>query len=174
MQLGGFGSYGTGIYFDDLYVANEQGSVNNDFIGECRVRCLLPNGNGNSSQLVGSDGNSVNNYQLVDEATPDTTDYVFSSTVGDKDTYTFTDLPDTSGTVAGVQVSALGLKTDVGARTLAVVTRHASSEHDSIDLGLPTVTPAYVYEVQDTNPVAGGAWLRTDVNAAEFGVKVRP
>lgn len=74
--LGGL-SPGSNIDIDDVYVCDGTGSANNDFLGDVRVDCFFPNGNGNSSQFVGSDSNSTDNYLLVDE-TPanDDTDYV--------------------------------------------------------------------------------------------------
>ncbi len=160
-------------YIDDLYVCNGAGSVNNSFLGDTRVRCLLPSGNGNSSQLLGSDADSTDNYLLVDEATPSTADYVGSGTTDQKDTYTFGDLPDASGTIHGVQVSALATKTDAGARNLAIVTRSDGVDYDGSDVALALGSNAYVQQVRETDPDTAAAWTIAAVNAAEFGVKVR-
>lgn len=161
------------IYIDDIYIANGAGAVNNDFVGECRVRALYPTGNGNSSQFTGSDGNSVDNYLLVDDPQPVTADFVGSATVDQKDTYVFEDLPDLSGVVAGVQILAYAAKTDAGARGLALVTRSGGTDYDSADAALGT-SPVFVRQIRETNPATGVAWLRTEVNGAEFGVKTRP
>ncbi len=160
-------------YWDDVYIANGAGSVNNDFLGDLRVRALLPSGNGNSSQLVGSDSNSTDNYLLVDEATPSTADYVGSATLNEKDTYAFGDLPDASGTVLGVQINAYATKTDAAARNLALVTRSAGTDYDGSDVALALSTNAYVSQVRETDPATAVAWTRAGVDAAEFGVKVR-
>ncbi len=161
------------VYWDDFYVANGAGSVNNDFLGDTRVRCLLPNGNGNSSQLLGSDGNSTDNYLLVDEATPSTADYVGSATLDQKDTYAFGDLPDASGTIHGVQISAYATKTDAAARNLAIVTRSDGVDYDGSDVALALGTNAYVQHLRETDPDTAAAWTIAAVNAAEFGAKVR-
>lgn len=173
--VGNNGTLGTPTaYFDDMYLCNAAGASNNTFIGDSKVRCLLPNGNGNSSQLLGSDANSTDNYLLVDEVPPSTVDFVGSGTDNQKDTYTFTDLPDASGTVVGIQISTYGLKTDAGSRSVALVTRSGGADYDSADLALPTPSPIYVFQVQNLNPATGVAWLRSEVNAAEFGTKIRP
>ena len=163
----------TDYIYDDLYLCNAAGSVNNTFLGDTRVRCLLPNGNGNSSQLLGSDGNSTDNYLLVDEAVPSTADYVGSATLDQKDTYTFNDLPDASGTIHGVQVAALATKTDAAARNLAIVTRSGGTDYDGSDVALALGTNAYVRQVRETDPATAAAWSIAGVNAAEFGAKVR-
>lgn len=170
--IGNIGNQAT-AHFDDVYVCNGAGTVNNGFLGDLRVRALLPNGNGNSSQLLGSDGNSVDNYLLVDDPLPDTSDYVGSATLDAKDTYAFGNLPDVSGTVLGVQINAMATKTDTAARNLALVTRSAGTDYDSSDQALPNGSNTFVRHIRELDPATAAAWTREAVNAAEFGAKVR-
>lgn len=157
---------------DDYYICDGTGSSPyNDFLGDCRVEALFPNGNGNSSVLVGSDGNSTDNYLLVDETAPATADYVESSTVGDKDTYTYTNLTATSGTVYGVAVRPYAAKTDAGSRSIVAVARVSTTEVDSSALTLSN-TATYPLEAPRTTKPGGGSWSISDVNGAEFGAKV--
>ena len=158
--------------WDDLYVLDTTGSApTNDFLGDVRVEAIFPNNNGNSSQLVGSDSNSTDNYLLVDESAPNSdTDYVESSTVGDKDTYAMGNLTSTTGTVYGVQILPFAKKTDAGTRSIKSVTRLSTTEEDSADKTLSTVY-AYLPDIRETKP-GGGAWSISDVNSAEIGVKV--
>jgi hypothetical protein len=161
-------------YWTDVYVCNGAGTVNSDFLGDIIVETLLPSGNGNSSVLVGSDGNSVNNYALVNEATPDSTTYVGSATTGDKDTYVFADLAHTSGAILGVVVSSYAAKSDAGARTGREVVRSAGTDYPSAtDQALSTTYAAYK-EVHEVNPATAAAWNIAAVNAAEFGFEARP
>lgn len=162
----------TAMYLSDLYICDGTGSApQNDFLGDVRVDAAYPDGNGNSSQLVGSDGNSTDNYLLVDEhPANDDTDYVESSTVSDKDTYTYGAVPGSSGTVYGLQTCTYAKKTDAGTRKIANVARLSGTEVDSADLTLST-TYSYLRDVKETKP-GGGAWTISDINSAEFGVKV--
>jgi hypothetical protein len=156
---------------DDFYACDGTGSApTNDFLGDVRVEALLPNGNGTTSNLVGSDGNSVDNYLLVDDATPAVADYVESSTVGDKDTYAFTNPTPSSGTVYGVQVLPYAAKTDAGVRSIVSVARLAGTEVDSSAKTL-SATAQYLPDVREAKP-GGGSWSVSDVGSAEFGVKV--
>lgn len=158
--------------FDDLYICDGTGSSPyEDFLGDCRAESIFPNGNGNSSVLVGSDGNSTDNYLLVDETTPNTADYVESSTPGDKDTYAYGNLTATSGTVYGVAVRPYAAKTDAGARSIVTVARLSGTEVDSAALTL-TTTEQYHKEVPRVAKPGGGTWAVSDVNSSEFGVKV--
>ena len=62
--------------YDDLYICDGTtvpGEPVNDFLGDVRVDTLYPNGNGNSSQWVGQDANSTDNYLNVDDTLLPTT-----------------------------------------------------------------------------------------------------
>lgn len=165
------GTYNGTSHMDDLYVCNGAGSTNNSFLGDLAIETVYPDGNGNSSQFVGSDGNSVDNYQLVDEAAPSTTDYVVGATVGNKDTYTFGSMVRTTGPIAGVMVSSYANKTDAGARTIRNIARSGGSEVQGAQTGLAT-TWVPISSTYNTDPNGGGAWTIASVNAAEFGVEV--
>lgn len=160
----------------DLYVCDGvdsgvAGAPNDDFLGDVRVERLLPNGNGNSSDLVGTDADSTDNYLHVDETPPDDdTSYVESSTAGDEDTYAYADLTPAAGSVLGVQLVPRARKTDAGARTIASVTRLGTSEEDSADKTLAS-SYAYLPDIREADP-DGNQWTISNVNAAEFGVKV--
>lgn len=165
------GGYHGNILRDDLYICDGSGAApTNTFLGDSRVECLLPSGNGNSSQFDGSDGNQVDNYALVDEASPNDSDYVESPDVGDKDTYAYGDLASTSGTVYGVQPVPRIRKTTAGSRTAVSVARLGVTEVDSAN---KMVLDSIVYspDIRETKP-GGGAWTISDVNSAEFGIKV--
>lgn len=174
IRLGGYiVSGGTGVCdFDDVYICDAQGSVNNNFLGDVRVDCYLPDANGNSSQLTGSDGNSVDNFQLVDEAAPNgDTDYVQSSTVNQKDTYGFVDMTHTPASIFGTQICMTAKKDDSGNRSICGVTRSGGSDTDGATQALSTAYGCY-REIRETDPNTSAAWTRTNLNSAEFGVKV--
>lgn len=160
------------FYMDDIYVADTTGGVNDDLLGPLVVNSYLPNGNGNSSDLVGSDGNSTDNYLLVDESPPDDgTTYVESGTQGDKDTYAIANVSGTP-TIVGVMPTAYAQRTQTGVKFLRHVTRVSSTDYVGSDLGLSEdYTP--VEEAWDENPNTSTAWTATTLNAAEFGVEVR-
>lgn len=157
---------------DDVYVCDGIGATSNDFLGDVKVETLLPNGNGVTSQWVGSDGNSVDNYALVDEVPANTTDYVASPTIGNRDLYEFGNLQMTSGQVIGVQPTYYGQKSDAGAASIIDVARLADG---TVDTGpskaLSTTWSQAAGKVREAKP-GGGAWTISDVNGAQFGVEV--
>lgn len=158
---------------DDLYICDDTGPAPyNTFLGDVKVETLIPNNNGTFSQLLGSDGNSVDNYQLVDEQPPSGTDYVGSATVGQRDTYQFTDLVATSGSVLAVQTMASALKSDAGTGNMKTISRLASgTERLSGSIALPSTLGWVSGGVQTTDP-SSAAWTIANVNGSEFGVEV--
>jgi hypothetical protein len=151
---------------DDLYLANDA-----TMLGDIRVETLYPNGDGAVNQWVGSDGDSVQNYLLVNEAgAPVASSFVESSTAGAQDLYTLTDLAAGTGTVRAVCPAVHTLKTDGGARQLKVLVRGSSvSASPTRDLGTSGVNQHWATTV---NPETGLAWTRAQVNALQAGVEV--
>jgi len=171
-----FGGSGTidDFYIDDLYVVDATGGVNDSALGPIEVEVLLPSGNGNSSVMVGSDGNSTDNYLLVDNnatAPPATTEYVESDTEGDKDTYAMDDL-DTTGTVKGMVVSMYAIKTDTGAKYLRPIVRTSSTDYAGDSKGLAESYSLHEH-VWDENPNTASAWTYGEINGMEVGQEVR-
>lgn len=159
----------TSAYFDDIYICDNSGASNNSFLGDCRIDTLLPIGDGNYTQFTPSTGTA--HYATVDETTPNTTDYNSGANSGDRDSYTFPDLTSlTSQTVYGVQINAAALKSDSGARSLGTMSRSGSTNKDGAGGALST-SQTFISELQETDP-ANNAWTESNVNAAEFGVKV--
>lgn len=165
-------------YLDDLVILDTSGTKNNSLIGDMRVEALFPSGNGNSSQLVGADADSVDNYQQVDENPPDgDTTFVESSTVGDKDTYQYSDIASVASDPIAVVAQVYARRTDAGPRTVAAIVRSSGgTEQTGGDLALDSsydyaVGSGIAWAVFETDP-DGNPWTNASVNAAEFGVKV--
>jgi hypothetical protein len=159
--------------FDDVYIADTTGSLNNNFLGDIQVKMRKPNGNGNTNQFTGSDANSTDNYLLVDDgAVPDEdTTYTEDSVSGNKDLYAYENSPAGTATIFAVNVKTLAKKTTAGAADFKAVARSNVTETDSGVLGLTTsylMKPA-IYE---TDPNTAAAWGTSGFDSAQFGVKV--
>lgn len=162
-----------GWQIDDLYLNDDSGSApENTFLGEAFVvESCIPTGNGNSSQWVGSDGNSTDNYLLVDDSGNDDTDYVKSGTLNDLDTYALGNLSNSTGTVIGANHHLIARKDDVATRTIASAIRTNSTNYIGSD---KTMTGSYaVYtESRLLNPDTGSRFTISEINALEAGQKV--
>ena len=157
------------IDFDDVYVADTTGGVNDDFLGDVRVDAHLPNGAGSTTAWTASAGN---NYACVDEAAPnDDTDYVSTDTINNVDTYAFPNLANAGGAIQGLQVLACCLKEDAGACSLAPVVRPVATDRVGTTAAIGTTYAYHVRECYDVSPETGIAWTEDEFNASEFGVK---
>ena len=165
------GSYN---FFDDIYVCDGSGGINDDFLGECRVVTLLPQTDavaaGSNASFTCSGG--TDHGALVDEASPDDdTSYLSSSTLNHVDSWQYPALGYT-GTIKGVQMSLAARKSDSGTRAIAAVTRPVATNR--VHATNHYIGTSYVYwmSIWETNPEDSGAWEVADVDGAEFGVKV--
>lgn len=166
----GAASVGSDIYYDDVYICDTAGTLNNDFLGDVKVTTLYPNGNGNYSQWAGSDGNSVDNYLLVDEADANTSDYIQSSTVNQKDTFTYQDVG-VGATIKGVQICSYVKKSEAGNREVRHVTRVSATDYNSTAQSLGS-SYKVIRDIRETDPSTAVAWTEAGINGAEFGIEL--
>lgn len=162
---------------DDIYISNNQGSLNNGFLGEIVVETLYPNGSGTHSGLVGSDGDSINNFQNVDETSPNDSDYNGSATVGAKDTYNLSNLVRIDGTIVALAANLRTVKSDAGAISMrrTLITPNGAAVptlNEGADIAL--ATPAsWTGEIIEQNPVLVAPWTIASINGLELGAEVR-
>lgn len=171
--VNGMATGGTSFtYFDDIVLADSLGAQT--WLPDCRILPLAPNGNGNSSGLTGSDGNSVDNYLLVDDGATSDEDatYVAGSVAGTRDTYALPAMPVTPASIVGVMVTGRMRKDDAGARSARVVTRSGGVDYESADIALADGYLNYT-DLRLVDPATGVAWTEAGVNALEAGVKVQ-
>jgi hypothetical protein len=155
-------------YIDDLYILETGSSPNNNFLGDCRVDTLMPNGEGNYSAWTCSTGGT--HSALVDEAVPNTSDYVESSTAAQKDSWAFANLTAVTGTIFGAAINLAALKSDAGARDIKPLCRSGSTDSLGSAFSLST-DQLYVQKIYEVDPNTASAWTESNVNSAEFGVE---
>lgn len=166
---GGQSPYSGNYGIDDLYVCDLSGSTNNDFLGDCRVLTLFPDGAGNSTEFTPSSGS---NYACVDEASvDDDTSYVSSNIAADIDLYTFGALSYSPSAIYGVQLSATA-KRDSGTRSLKQKSRVGGTTRDAGSSVSLTTSYAVQSTVLETDPDTAAAWTESGINASEFGFEV--
>jgi len=154
--------------YDDLYVCDGTGSVNNGFLGDVRVQTLMPTGAGASTQLTPSVGS---NWDNVNDAPYVSTTYNSSSTAGQRDTYTMGDLIAGTGTVFAMQDTILSLKSDAGAASIKAAVKSGGTVYYDSTISLGTSLGAYP-AVRETDPATAAAWTVANVNALEFGAEI--
>jgi hypothetical protein len=154
--------------FDDLYVNDGSGSEHNDFIDPIRVPVKRPTGAGTTTQMTPSAGS---NWQNVDDTTMDSdTTYNAETTAGDLDLYTFGALGLT-GTVKALQTALCFRSDGAGAETLAPMIRISSTNYQGTTVGC-TTTYAFSNQIYPTSPATSAAWTVSELDGAEYGVKL--
>lgn len=157
---------------DDMYILDSAGSSPfNTFLGDVAVRQLLPDGNGASSDFVGSDGNSVNNYQQVDENPSVSTDYNGASAASKADFYTLTDIPTTDLPLAW-QISTYAAKSDAGTPPVLKPSSRGDGTTivDESAITLSTTYQVFKSSIHTTDP-DGDTLTATNVNGMQVGAR---
>ena len=154
---------------DDIYVVDTTGTRNNDYLGDVRVNTLLPTADGTYQDLTPSTGTS--HYNLVNEASPNTTNYVSSAVAGAKDSYQFADLGAGTGGVFGLRVTSYAHKDSTGTAGLRNIARVNGADYDGTNVAPLSVSWTATSEMWENNPATDAQWEASDINSAEFGVK---
>ncbi len=163
------------MYFDDLAMNDVNGGVDDTWCGDGKIIILKPNANGDSSDLVGSDGNSTDNYLLVDEVPSDgDTTYVESTVVDDYDLYNLEACGLSGVTINRVQVVARGRDTAASGGEIGLRVKTNSSEYTSSNIALVTT---YTQDLRGpeylTNPQSAGEWSTSELDALQVGAVVK-
>lgn len=159
------------MYVDDLYI--------DDIVGESdsappliRFIAHTPNGNGSTNSWIGSDGNSTNNYQLVDDAIGNglvaKNTYVEASS-NIKDDYSVEDSQNYNNyTFNAVILYSYAFKdTSAIATTLSLYSYDGTTYQSGSSNSLSTDYDL-IQERQSLQP-DGTAWNDTDFNSMKFG-----
>lgn len=156
--VGAGGGLTSALYLDNLYVWDQTGDTNNDWLGERSVTTLLPNEDGSLQEWAlssGSDG-----YSLINGVPPGSED-ISATEVGKKSSFGFTDLP-------SVDVGIIGVKTEVSAQK-------DGTAPASVTIG-PVGYPGAAHpltldqylrfnDVWDVNPATGMEWQPGELNS---------
>ncbi len=155
--------------FDDLYVCDSTGTINNDFLGNMKVVSILPDGVGTNADFTPSAGA---NFTCVDEEIiNDDTDYVESGTSGHKDTHSYADLSSVIG-IKGLQINTTCRETDASAFSIITVVRSDGTDYGDTPQVIGTTNYVTKTDIHETDPATTDPWLYTAINAAEFGYEV--
>jgi len=159
----------SGVSIDDMYICDGSGSLNNDFLGDCTVETIRPDGAGANTNWTPSAGA---NYAAVDEALEDgDTTYVSSSTSTDKDTYTFAAITSGNTDVRGVGVTVVAERKDGGERALTTETIDGGNTQTGANMYIGGGQYAHYHTVHETYD-GTNKWTVAKVDGGEFGVTV--
>jgi len=154
---------------DDLYILNDLGSTNNNFLGDIRIQTLVPDGAGSVTQL--SPLGVANNWDNVNEVPSSGADFNYSGTVGHRDLYSMTNLTAGTTVVFAVVPHIIARKTDSGVIAAKTALKHGATVATGTTQTLGTSSDVYA-TVHEINPSTGVAWTVGDLASLEAGVEV--
>ena len=169
-----FNNYSS-CYWDDIALNDTVSAVDNSWCGDGHVITLAPNANGDLSQLLGSDGDSTDNYLLVDETSQDgDTTYVEGSAVDEKDLYNLAASGLlTNSIIKEVWVEAVCKDTVGAGGLLALVLKTNSVEYASADIALGISYATLRGTNHPINPHTSATWTIGELDALQVGPKTR-
>ncbi len=158
--------------FDDLYYCDTDGSVNNGFLGNVRVKTSFTTANGsNIDFLIGGSAPAATNWQSVQNILLNQTKFVYSPTSGDYDLYAM-DPNVNAPYVHAVQVRSSMWQDDATQRIgRNLLKTGAGTLIDGVDIYL-NQTPSVYRDIIELNPDTGVFFTGTEANATQAGVKV--
>lgn len=161
-----------GVFLDDVVWWNNSspGLVESSFpIGPQRIVTLRPSGDF-SKQFTPSTGS--NNFALIDEITPNTADFVSSTTSNHTDLYDLPDLPYTPVAVNGVQVKSMGWNSALsGNSAMRNIIQSNTVTYESNNIPL-FYSQRVNYSIWDRDPNGNTAWTVARINSLRSGIKV--
>lgn len=171
------GNTGAGIRVDDLYIADDSGAINNDFLGDCRVDTLIATSD--SIAEFDTATPSANHFENVDEIPVDEdTSYNETPTNGDRDIFGMSNLPvhPVPSVVLAVQPwSYCKNQNDSGDTSCRLKTQPVSTIFNQDPQGVSAEDWKVLksqLEIYENNPETGVPWLEAEVNASNFGMEV--
>lgn len=164
---------GMGFIFDDVAVNDINGNIDNSWCGDGHIIAIFPNANGDSSQFIGNDLNSVDNYLLVDENLNDgDTTFVESDVPGEKDLYNLAPSGLVDSKILRTWVEVVAKDTTTGNGQIKTLTKIGSTEHESNIIPLSLIYRPIKGTEYLLNPSTSAPWTLAQLEALQIGVKV--
>lgn len=158
-------------FYDDLYIITGDGTGVSGFQSEITIEGIKPNGAGNYTQLTPT--GSATNWQNVDDIPFSTADYNSSPTAGQKDTYAYSNLVATTGTILGSVIHFAANKNLAGFKKGRRVIRIGGTDYNGADTPVLSASVRYFSEVLPVSVATAAAWTISEVNGLEAGFEVR-
>lgn len=168
---------------DHVVVADDTGSLVNDFFGPALVVHALPASNGDETDWDTSSGSD--HAALVNETMPNnnilTTEdakRISSETVGDDDRFNYDHLADL-GLPSGATIVGVGVETCAGMEASGSLDIRATfkdtggSDVEGDSETVDSTALGVFVQFWEQNPVTTSSWTVTSIDAGQFGVKVQ-
>jgi len=166
------------FYFTDFYIADGDGSIRNDFLGEVEVQPLVPNADGFHTDFTPLSSTNISNVDETGDHDGDTS-YNAGTTAGDQDSYDMDTVTGLAGRqILGLQVEVIAEKNDTGTKHARPFIRPVST--DQFGASQPLVNGTYemlkngaYMHIWEQNPDDSLDWEQADIDGLEIGIEAR-
>jgi hypothetical protein len=156
--------------YDDLYLLDNSGSINNNFLGDMRVDAHFPvTPDGTHQDWTPSTGSD--RFAVVDDPSANITDYNATLTLNDIDTLNIENMKNPGGSIAGLQTMHYHSKADAGACLVAPIVRSGAADYVGSNFAPSVDSFAFQRTLYETNPATGLQWAESEFDAVEIGYK---
>jgi hypothetical protein len=150
-------------WLDDFYIDSSQ------FHGDCQVKPFYPDSvSSTNNDFTASAGNKDD--CVDEEQSNEDTDYIYSDTLNDKQTFGIT--TGALGTVKGIQVNNHVRIDQAGTRKITPLIRSNSTNYSGTETDNIPANYVFISEIWETDPDDSNAWTQTKLEAAEFGLEI--
>lgn len=161
--------------FDDWYICDSSGSVNNDFLGDCQIEGILPTAAGDRTEWAANP--ATNNYDRVNDPKNlySLVDYVYDDTAAQGDLYEFADPGSITGAIKGIALVNFAALDSAGSRVVRNIfkTDGSGTEYDLTgSFTVASLDAAGFLMIEEENPDTSAAWTESDLSNAQFGVEI--
>lgn len=161
-------SYAHNWYVDDFYLQAASGADTVERWGDTIIVPLYANAVGTYQEMTPSTGSD--HLALVDELTPNTSDYLSSETTGHREIFNLEDAGDVED-IKCVQALNYVFKDDAGEIFIQNKIRTGGVDFDSANIAV-TVSPRYAITAYEENPDTEAQWEAAEVDALQSGIEI--
>jgi hypothetical protein len=157
------------VSIDDHYFLDADGTENNGFLGNVRIKCQLPVSNGDNIDFTAV--GAASNWQGARNILMSDSIYDYSPNIGDYDLYDMDPILN-APLVHGIQ-TRMGLRQDDATQRVAhsIIKTGGVEFEGTVDHYL-NQSYTYYFDIWELNPDTGVGWTGTEVNALQAGPKV--
>lgn len=156
--------------WDDLYFLDTTGSVNNDYLGNVRVKAQLPVSDYSVQFAIGGTAPASTNWQSVLNTALNDTKYVYTPTAGYKDLYDIDPILNTP-LVHGIEISGAYRQDDATQRFIKNSIQSSGVNAEGVSRAINQSYTFYA-DIFETDPNTGVSFTGTAANALKIGPKV--
>lgn len=173
ITLGSLVSSANSVFIDDIIIWDDQGTLNNSWLGDVRIDELLPTSNGAAQDWTPNTGNAWDAVNDTPASADDDTTYIASTTPAQRSRFATNSAVAAAATINAVRVCSRAKKSDAtNAKTFKNYIHSGATDGDAATAVDPgnTAYKVVLGDVREVDPNTAAAWTVANANAAEIGV----